>query len=154
MAKSTARLDYAEFAAIAPDVHSALVELSRTANQAGLERSLMELVRLRVSQINECAYCVGFHLNLLRHLDVTPTKLDFLVVWREVDFFTPRERAALAWAEELTRLEGHGVPDAAYAAVGREFNKNEVLYLTVAIGTINQWNRIAVALRFTPPSSR
>jgi len=146
------RMEYADFLAAAPEVGQLLLQLGQAPGKAGLEKPLTELVKLRVSQVNGCAFCVGFHTNLLRQLEIPQAKLDFLPVWREVAHYTRRERAALAWAEVLTRLDGHGVPDEAYAAAAAEFSSKELLYLTVTIGTINQYNRIGVALRFTPPA--
>ena len=146
------RMEYAGFIKAAPEVSNLLLQLGKAPGEAGLEKPLTELIKLRVSQVNGCAFCVGFHTNLLRQLEIPQVKLDLLPVWREVAHFTRRERAALAWAEVLTQLDGHGVPDEAYAAVASEFNPTEVLYLTVAVGTINLYNRVGVALRFTPPA--
>jgi len=145
------RIAYEDFVARAPAVAAALRELSKTASEAGLDKRLVELIKVRASQINGCAFCVQFHINLARKLGVPVAKLDLVAVWREAGVFDARESAALAWTETLTRLGPESASDADYAALRAAFNEDEALFLTVAIGVINQWNRIGVALRFTPP---
>lgn len=150
MTAFTPRLSYEVFAKTA--AHTALIALGKSVDESGLEKPLTELVKLRVSQINGCAFCVQFHLNIARKLGVSPEKLDLVAAWREAGVFSPREMAALAWAETLTGIAAARPPsDADYAAVLTEFSADEAMHLTVTIGTINQWNRIAVALRFAPP---
>ena len=131
----------------------ALLGMHLPAN-SGLEPALLELVKTRASQINGCAFCVQFHLNLSRKLGVAQSKLDLVAVWRDTPaVFTARERAALAWTEALTtlaRATGHGVEDPDYNAVREHFSKTEVAFLTAAIANIQAWNRIAVSLRFAP----
>jgi AhpD family alkylhydroperoxidase len=112
---------------------------------------LTELVKLRVSQINGCAFCLQLHLNLARKACVAPAKIDLMATWREVDIFSARERTALAWAEALTRMGQQAVPDALYAELRRHFSATETAFLTAAIGTTNAWNRVAGGLRFPPP---
>jgi AhpD family alkylhydroperoxidase len=148
---SHARIEYAEFTKAAPDVVSALRALTKTAIDAGLEKDLVELVKIRASQINGCAFCLQYHLNEARKTSVAPEKLDLLATWEEAGIYSERERAALAWTEALTRVADGGVSDAAYAGVGKTFSGKEVIYLTAAIGNINAWNRIGVAFRFAPP---
>jgi len=145
------RVRYEDFIARAPAVAAALREISKTAGEAGLDKRLVELVKVRASQINGCAFCVQFHINLARKLGVAAAKLDLVAVWREAGVFDARESAALAWTETLTRLGPESASDADYAALRAAFNEDEALFLTVAIGVINQWNRIGVALRFAPP---
>ena len=145
------RVTYEDFVARAPAVAAALRELSKTAGEAGLDKRLVELIKVRASQINGCAFCVQFHINLARKLGVPVAKLDLVAVWREAGIFDARENAALAWTETLTRLGPEAASDADYAALRAAFNEDEALFLTVAIGVINQWNRIGVALRFAPP---
>jgi AhpD family alkylhydroperoxidase len=151
---SHARLDYAQFGKVAPAVVSALQALSKTASEAGLEKDLIELIKIRASQINGCAFCLQYHLNEARKLGVAPEKLDLAATWPDAGIFSERERAALAWTETLTEVSRHGASDEAYAAVGKQFNENEVAFLTVAIGTINLWNRLGVGFRFSPPIPR
>jgi AhpD family alkylhydroperoxidase len=143
------RLSYEAFAKTA--AHAALIALGKSVDESGLDKALTELVKLRVSQINGCAFCVQFHLNIARKLGVAPEKLDLVAAWREAGVFSSRELAALEWAEILTGIAARTPSDADYAAVRAAFSESEVMFLTVTIGTINQWNRIAVALRFAPP---
>lgn len=149
------RMDYAEFSETAVGVSAALQALGKAVDASGLEKPLTELIKVRASQINGCAFCVQFHLNLSRKLGVASSKLDLVAVWRDTPaVFTPRERAALAWTEALTalaRATGHGVEDHEYDAVREHFSKSEVAFLTAAIANIQAWNRIAVSMRFAPP---
>ena len=146
-----ARMEFAEFEKIAPAARAALSALSKAVEDSGLEKGLIELLKIRASQINGCAFCVQFHLNLARRAEVSQAKLDLVAVWRDADVFSAREMAALAWTEELTGVTPEGVGDAAYAAVERAFAKSELVFLTTAVASINAWNRIAMAFRFTPP---
>ncbi len=146
-----ARLELEEFTRLAPAARAALSALSKAVDDSGLEKSLTELIKVRASQINGCAFCLQFHLNLARKAKVSAKKLDLVAVWREAGVFTPREMAALAWTEERTHVTTAGVSDEAYKNITREFTEVELLFLTVAIGTINAWNRIAMAYRFAPP---
>jgi len=145
------RMDYPDFAKAAPSVQAALRAMTRAVEDAGLEKELTELVKVRVSQMNGCAFCVQFHLTLARKLGVPAEKLDLVAAWREAGVYTERELAALAWAEIHTDMSRHESTDAAYADLLKHFNATEAVFLTVAIATINTWNRIAVALRFVPP---
>lgn len=116
----------------------------------GLETPLMELLRLRVSQINGCAYCLDMHWKDLRALGESEQRLYGLDAWEESPYYSARERAALRWAEAVTNLrEGH-VPDGVYAAVRSEFTEREIVHLTMAVGMINFWNRLAIPLRTVP----
>ena len=146
-----ARLDYASFNQLAPDVGAALRALGKAVDDAGLDKSLTELVKLRASQLNGCAFCLQFHLNLARALPLAPAKLDLLARWRDAPVYTARERAALAWTEALTLMAGQHVDDAVYAQLQRHFDSAEIVFLSAAIANINAWNRLAGALRFTPP---
>ena len=154
MSQSHARMEIAQFRQVAPQVGAALQSLSLAAVEAGLEKDLLELVKLRASQMNGCAFCIQYHLNDARRLGVPTEKLDLVVAWAEAGVFSEREAAALAWTETLTALMAKGVPDAAYEAAARHFSEKELAFLTAAIGTINVWNRIGVAYRFTPPVPR
>jgi AhpD family alkylhydroperoxidase len=154
MSASHPRISYDNFATTAAATHAALLALGQSVDEAGLEKPLTELIKLRASQINGCAFCVQYHLNVARKLGVSGEKLDLVAVWREAGVFTPREMAALAWTEALTEMTAEVVSEEAYAALLRQFTATEAMFLTVAIGTINQWNRIAVALRFSPPLPR
>jgi len=153
MSADQSRIAYEDFIARAAAVATALREISKAPADAGLDKGLLELVKIRASQINGCAFCLQLHLNFARKLGVSAAKLDLVAAWREAgDRFDAREQAALAWAEAVTRLESGAASDADYEAVRAEFGEDEALYLTVAIGHINLWNRLGVALRFVPPA--
>ena len=148
---SHARLEFAPFMKAAPDVIAALRALTKASVDAGLEKDLIELIKIRASQINGCAFCLQFHLNEARKLGVAAEKLDLVATWQEAGIYSERELAALAWTETLTRVAEGGASDEAFAAVSKEFNEKEVIYLAAAIGNINAWNRIGVAFGFSPP---
>jgi AhpD family alkylhydroperoxidase len=143
-------LPYREFVKTAPSIHASLIAVSKAVGESGLDKGLLELVKLRASQMNGCAFCLQLHLGLARQAGVPPVKLDLLAAWRESGVFSEREAAALAWTETLTNLGPSSASEADYAALLRAFNESEAMFLTVAIGLINQWNRIAIGLRFAP----
>jgi AhpD family alkylhydroperoxidase len=119
--------------------------------QCGLENTLVELVNLRVSQINGCAFCLDMHTRFLLKKGITPVKLALVQVWDEAgDVFTEREKAALAWAEIVTRVSETHVPDAAFKAASAVFGDKELADLTMAIGLINAYNRLAISFRNVP----
>jgi AhpD family alkylhydroperoxidase len=132
---------------VAPDAYRAMAALQQYANDCGLEHSLMELVKLRASYMNGCAYCVDMHTKDARVAGETEQRLYAIPVWRETPFFTPRERAALAWTESVTALGAEGVPDDVYAEARAHFDEAELVRLTMVIITINGWNRLSVAFR-------
>jgi AhpD family alkylhydroperoxidase len=148
------RVDYQAFAKLAPEVHAALLSLGKAADDSGLDKELTELVKLRASQINGCAFCLQLHLNIARKLGVSAAKLDLVAAWKDAGVFTARERVALAWTELLSNVATQGAPDQVYAALREYFTETEAVFLTVAIGTINHWNRLGVGLRFSPPIIR
>ncbi|THD53166.1 MAG: carboxymuconolactone decarboxylase family protein [Bradyrhizobium sp.] len=148
---SHARSEYDDFRQLAPDAYEIVAALGKAASKAGLDKELLELVKLRASQINGCAFCVQFHILQGEGLGIAADKLNLVVVWREAPLFSARERAALAWTEALTQLSG-GVSDEVYAQASAEFSEKELVYLTSAIASINVWNRFGVAYRWTPPS--
>jgi AhpD family alkylhydroperoxidase len=145
------RLDYLEFRKAAPAVAESLTTISKTAREAGLEPDLIELIKIRASQINGCAFCLQFHLNEARKLGAAPEKLDLVATWREAGIYSAREQAALAWTEALTDISRKGAPDDLYAEVVAQFGDTQAMFLTVAVAAINTWNRIAVAFAFAPP---
>jgi len=151
MAAFQSRVSMEDFANRAPAVPAALRRLGEAIEASGLDKTLTELVKLRASQLNHCAFCVQFHLNVLRKLGAEQEKLDLVAVWREAGVFSEREAAALAWTEALTLSPGHNATDEAYAALLTQFTEQEAIFLTAAIGLINAWNRIGVGLRFAPP---
>jgi AhpD family alkylhydroperoxidase len=152
MNMSHARGEYANFKTLAPDVYEIVSALGQAAAKAGIEKQLLELVKLRASQINGCAFCVQYHILQAEKLDVPPDKLNLVVVWREAPQFTQRERAALAWTEALTLLSEGGISDEVYAEASAAFSEKELLYLTSAIASINSWNRFGAAYRGSPPA--
>ncbi len=138
------RLDYKK---ASPGAFQAMLGLEKYVRQSGLEQSLIELVKMRVSQINGCAYCLDMHSKDARAAGETEQRLYVLPAWRETGFYTERERAALAWAEALTLLAGHEVPDELYEQVHRQFDEKAIVDLTLAIIAINSWNRLAIPFR-------
>ncbi len=125
----------------------AMTELERAVRSATLEPELLELVRVRASQINGCTYCLAMHHRDARASGEHQTRLDTVAAWREAPYYTARERAGLAWCETLTELPRTGAPDDVYALVEAEFSPDEIAALTFAIVAINGWNRLAVGLR-------
>jgi AhpD family alkylhydroperoxidase len=130
----------------------AMTALETFVRRSGLERPLVELVKTRVSQINGCAYCLDMHTKDARAAGETEQRLYALSAWRETPFFSGRERAALEWAEELTRISENTVPDALYERVRAQFNEAELISLTLAVVAINGWNRVAIPFRTVPGS--
>jgi AhpD family alkylhydroperoxidase len=124
----------------------ALFNLSSEVEQ-GLDRPLFELVKIRASQINGCAYCIDMHTKDARLAGETEQRIYALNAWRETPFFTDRERAALEWTEAVTRLADTHVPDDIYARVSQHFNDTDLVALTFAVIVINSWNRLAVSFR-------
>lgn len=141
------RLDYGKVAAGARE---AMYAVEKYARQSGLESKLLELVKLRASQINGCAYCVDMHTKDARLLGETEQRLYAVVAWREAPFFTDRERAALAWTEAVTLVAQSGVPDDVYQFARAYFNERELVDLTMTIVAINGWNRLAISFRTVP----
>jgi AhpD family alkylhydroperoxidase len=148
---SHARQENGQLKQIAPDIYNAVLALSQLAGKAGLDKQLLELVKIRASQINGCAFCVQYHILQAEALGAPTDKLNLVVVWREAPQFSKRERAALSWTEALTAL-GSGVSDDIYAEASAEFSEKELAYLTSAVAVINVWNRYGVAYRWTPPA--
>lgn len=148
---SAPRIDRPEFAQLTPGVSEALLALGKAINASGLPKDLLELIKLRASQLNGCAFCLQFHLNMARDLQVPAPKLDLLAAWREAPVYSERERLALAWTEALTLATEGAADDALYQATLQEFGPAQLGFLTAAIANINAWNRIAMALRFAPP---
>jgi AhpD family alkylhydroperoxidase len=134
-----------------PDTYAAIRDLDAKIQRSGLERSLIELVKMRASQVNGCAFCLDMHAKEARALGETEQRMHLLNAWRETPYYSDRERAALAWTECLTRLSADGVPDAVYRALEDVFTAVEIGNLTALIGVINMWNRIAVGLNWPMP---
>jgi len=128
----------------------AMYGLERHVRESGLETSLLELVRMRASQINGCAFCLDMHSKDARAEGETEQRLYALSAWRETPFFTDRERAALEWTEALTEIAHSHVPDELYERVRKQFTEAELVNLTMVVVSINGWNRIAISLRQVP----
>ena len=138
------RMDYQ---AAAPDAFKAMLALETAVQRSSLEHSLIELVKMRVSQINGCAYCLDMHSKDARAAGETEQRLHLLAAWREAPFYTERERAALAWAEAMTLVSSSGAPDVLYEQVHAQFDDKALVELTLAIIAINGWNRLAIGFR-------
>ncbi len=139
------RLDYA---ALAPGALKALLQLEAYINHStGLDPILLNLLRLRASQLNGCAYCIDMHSKDLRALGETEQRLYLLDAWREAPFYSDRERASLEWTEAVTLVSETHVPDDVYERVRRHFSEQELANLTMAVISINAWNRLSIAFR-------
>ncbi len=135
---------------VSSGAYHALLELEKYLHECGLEESLLNLVKLRASQINGCAYCLDMHWKDLRALGESEQRLYSLDAWQESPYYTDRERAALAWTEAVTRVSETHVPDKVYEEAKKYFNEKELADLTIAVAAINAWNRLAIAARTTP----
>ncbi len=138
------RIDYTK---AAPGVMHAMLGLGKYLSQSGLEPALLDLVSLRASQINGCAYCIDMHWKDLRARGESEQRLYGLDAWSESPYYTDRERAVLAWTEAVTRLTGGHVPDSVYEEARRFFSEKELADLTLAVVTINGWNRLNIAFQ-------
>jgi AhpD family alkylhydroperoxidase len=139
-----------DFYKASPSAMRPLIALEAEISKLGIDPVLLDLVKLRASQINGCAYCVDLHATDLRKKGESERKVFAVAVWRETPFFSDRERAALAWTEALTLLPQSQAPDAEYDVFSRYFNDREKVDLTLSIGLINVWNRLAVGFRKSP----
>lgn len=138
------------FYKVNPEAMKCLAMLEQRIGKSGLEKPLIELVRLRASQINGCAYCIDLHSSDALKAGEQARRLATLSVWQETPFFTDRERAALAWTEAVTRVAETHVPDAVWEGIRPHFTPEEVVDLTLLVSTINTWNRFAIAFRKLP----
>lgn len=135
-----------DYGRVAPAALRAFLGLEQYIRQCGLEQPLIELIKMRASQINGCAYCLDMHSKDARAAGETEQRLYVLNAWREAPFYTPRERAALAWTEAVTLIGEHGASQALQAEVREHFSEKELVDLTMVIVTINGWNRLAISL--------
>ncbi len=136
----------------APETIKALTAVETQIQSSGLEQSLIELVRTRASQINGCAFCINVHTQDARKHGETEQRLYLLNAWREAPVYTDRERAALTWTEAVTLIPETHAPDDAYEELRNHFSEAEAVNLTILIGTINAWNRLAISFRAVPPA--
>ena len=135
---------------VAPSLGPLMAGFERYVRQSDLERPLIELVKLRASLMNGCAYCVDMHTKVARSLGETEQRLYAVSLWRETPFYSERERAALAWTEAVTLVSVDQVPDDVYEVARQHFTEKQLVDLTVAIAAINTWNRFAIAFRTVP----
>lgn len=135
------------FKELVPAAYRAMLGLEAYVHQTGLERSLLELIKMRASQINGCAYCLDMHSKDARAAGETEQRLYVLSAWREAPFYSERERAALAWTEAVTLISQTHVPDDVYAVARKQFSDEELVNLTLAIIAINGWNRLEISFR-------
>lgn len=138
------RVDYAE---VAPGAYRAMGQLEYYVRHCGLELALLELVKIRASQINRCAYCIDRHTKDARAAGESEQRIYLLSTWRDTPCYTERERAALAWTDELTLIAEHAVSDELYQSVQAHFTAEDLVNLTVAISSINAWNRLVISFR-------
>ncbi|MDR5728282.1 MAG: carboxymuconolactone decarboxylase family protein [Terriglobia bacterium] len=141
-----------EYAKASPEVAKAMIQLESVVRRSGVDPRLLELIKIRASQINGCAYCIDMHTKDARAKGETEQRIYALNAWRETPFFSDKERAALAWTEAITNIQTGHAPDAVYGELSRNFSEGEMVNLTLAITTINAWNRIAIAFRSVPGS--
>lgn len=139
-----------DFYKASPDAAKAMLALEAAVNKLGIDHTLLELVKLRASQVNGCAYCVDLHSSDARKRGESERRLHAVAVWREAPFFTEQERAALAWTEALTRISETRAPDADYEWLSSQFDEQERVNLTLAINAVNSWNRLAIGFRSVP----
>ena len=147
----TQRLNYYQ---VAPDAVNPLLALEERFKNGPLPHTLIELVKTRASQINGCAYCLHMHTHDALEAGERPERLFLLDAWRESRMYTPRERAALAWTEALTRVADTGAPDEDYDGLKEHFSPEEIVELSLLIATINAWNRMAIGFRAHHPRDR
>jgi AhpD family alkylhydroperoxidase len=140
--------------AVAPDGLKALIGVETYLAECGLEHGLLHLIKMRVSQINGCAYCLHMHSQDARKIGESEAKLFLLDAWEESALYTPRERAALAWAEALTNIRDGHAPDEIYELACSQFSEKELADLSIAVAMINSWNRLAISSRQVHPSDR
>src|SRR5258707_6007898 len=143
----TARLDYRKFS---KEPLKAMLDLEAYLAQCGLDLKLLHMLKLRASQINGCAYCVDMHWKDARAAGETEQRLYGLNAWRESPYYSEKERAALEWAESVTLVSETHVPDEVYERVRAQYSEKEIVDLTLAVGMINLWNRIAISMRAVP----
>jgi AhpD family alkylhydroperoxidase len=134
-------------AQVAPEVYKAMLGLEEYLHRSGVEQNLLHLIKLRASQINGCAYCIDMHWKDLRAIGEPEQRLYGLDAWQESPYYSERERAAFAWTEAVTLITQGHVADEVYATVRKQFSEKEIADLTLAIATINAWNRLAISTR-------
>ena len=137
---------------VEPAAYRAMMKVENYVRASGLNKTLLELIKTRTSQINGCAFCIDMHTKDARHAGETEQRLYALSAWQETPFYTPQERAALSLTEAVTQIGKVGVPDAVYEEVSRHFTPEQIVKLLMAIATINVWNRLSIATKVVPGS--
>ena len=135
-----------------PELSKKLMEFGALFQKTTIEEPIRELVEIRASQLNGCAFCVDMHIKMAKIHGERELRLHHVAIWRESTLFSPRERAALEWTDALTHLPANGVPDDLYERVRAQYSEKELSDLTFLVGAINSWNRLNVALRIVPGS--
>ena len=146
----TERLNYAQQS---PELLKKFLDFSGALTTLAIDGKILHLVDVRASQLNGCAFCVDLHVKLARMHGESELRLHHLIIWRESDLFSPKERAALAWTEVITRMPEGGIPDDLYEYVGSELSEKEISDLTFALASINGWTRLTVAFKSAPGSA-
>ncbi|MGO8720687.1 MAG: carboxymuconolactone decarboxylase family protein [Acidobacteriaceae bacterium] len=143
------RLDYTK---ASPEAAKPMIQLESFVRRSGIDAKLLEPIKIRASQLNGCAFCIDMHTKDARFKGETEQRIYALDAWRETPFYTEKERAALAWTEAITNIQTGHAPDAVYEELSRNFSEGERVNVTLAITTINAWNRIAIGFRMVPGS--
>ncbi len=133
-----------------PEVYKSIMVLENYVVNSGISKTHLELIKIRASQINGCAFCLNHHIGKALTAEEDPARMHLLSVWRETVLFTPREQAALAWTESVTEVAQYGVSDELFATVREQFSERELMYLTLALVGINGWNRLCIATLMPP----
>lgn len=141
-----------DLGSVEPKAMQAMMGLEHYVRNSGLDRTLIELIKIRASQINRCAFCIDMHTKDARHAGEAEQRLYALIAWEETPFFTPQERAVLALTEAVTRIGENGVTEALYAEVNQYFTPQQIAQLVMAIVVINTWNRLSISARLLPGS--
>ena len=144
-----ARLDYTK---ASPEAYKAMLQMEGVVRRSGINPILLELIKIRASQLNGCAFCIDMHTKDARFKGESEQRIYALDAWRETPFFTEKEQAALAWTEALTNIQKGHAPDDVYGELRKNFSEEEIVNITLAITTINSWNRIAIGFRMVPGS--
>ncbi len=140
------------YAKVYPQVLEKMLEMENFAKSSGIDPKLYELIKIRASQINGCAYCINMHTKDSRAMGEEERRIYLLNAWRETNYYTEKEKAALELTEYVTKISDQGVPDEVYDRVKKEWDEKGIIALIVTINTINSWNRIAISTGMTPPN--
>jgi AhpD family alkylhydroperoxidase len=154
MASRLARKEFKDIERLVPGMYEALAQIGQAINATGIDPHFLELAKIRASQLNGCAQCLGIHLNVARQMGMDPQKIDLIPAWREAGVFDEKEMAVLEWAERITRLSEQHIDDFAFNHISSFFTDQEVAALTGAIAAMNFYNRFGAVYRYSPPRHR